>query len=89
VTDENPRAVNEFAVGSEIAGYVHDERGSLAVVSVQRALRGQGHALLSLTPNGRTPRNLASVYGGSILMVTENGSGQLQAIYLPSTSTGS
>jgi len=54
---------------------------SLALVSTQRALAGQNHgALLGFVATGHVPREVELEPGGKTLLVTENGSGQLQAI---------
>ena len=53
--------------------------GNLALVSTQLALQGGGHALVGFLPSGTKPRDVGMTPGG-VLQVTENGSGQLQAI---------
>jgi DNA-binding beta-propeller fold protein YncE len=53
---------------------------TLALVSVQRALAGQRGALQGFVPTGHVPREVVLEPGGKTLLVTENGSGQLQAI---------
>jgi len=53
---------------------------SLDLVSTEKALQGQEHALLGFIPAGRVPRELALEPGGKTLLSTDNNSGQLQAI---------
>jgi hypothetical protein len=54
---------------------------TLALISTQRALAGQNRgALLGFVPTGQVPREAELELGGQTLLVTENGSGQLQAI---------
>ena len=54
---------------------------TLALISTQRALAGQNRgALLGFVPTGHVPREAELELGGQTLLVTENGSGQLQAI---------
>jgi serine/threonine protein kinase/DNA-binding beta-propeller fold protein YncE len=53
--------------------------GNLALVSTQLALQGGGQALVGFLPSGQEPREVGMTPGG-VLQVTENGSGQLQAI---------
>jgi DNA-binding beta-propeller fold protein YncE len=54
---------------------------TLALISTQRALAGQNRgALLGFVPTGQVPREAELEPGGQTLLVTENGSGQLQAI---------
>jgi serine/threonine protein kinase/sugar lactone lactonase YvrE len=53
--------------------------GNLALVSTQLALQGSGNALVGFLPSGTKPREVGMTPGG-VLLVTENGSGQLQAI---------
>jgi hypothetical protein len=54
---------------------------TLALISTQRALAGQNRgALLGFVPTGHVPREAELELGGQTLLVTENASGQLQAI---------
>jgi serine/threonine protein kinase/DNA-binding beta-propeller fold protein YncE len=53
--------------------------GNLALVSTQLALQRSGSALVGYLPSGTKPREVGMTPGG-VLQVTENGSGQLQAI---------
>jgi serine/threonine protein kinase/DNA-binding beta-propeller fold protein YncE len=53
---------------------------TLALISIQRALASQRGALLGFVPTGHEPREVVLEPGGKTLLVTENGSGQLQAI---------
>jgi serine/threonine protein kinase len=53
--------------------------GNLALVSTELALQGGGQALVGFLPSGQEPREVGMTPGG-VLQVTENGSGQLQAI---------
>jgi serine/threonine protein kinase len=54
--------------------------GNLALVSTQLALQGgSSKALVGFLPSGQKPREVGMTPGG-VLQVTENGSGQLQAI---------
>jgi serine/threonine-protein kinase len=54
---------------------------SLALISTQRALQGQNRgALLGFIPTGHVPREVEPESGGQILLVAEDGSGQLQSI---------
>jgi hypothetical protein len=62
---------NRFGVGSAVA--------SLAVVDVPAALAGKP-ALLGYLPAGRFPREMALESGGKVLLVTNFGSGQLEAV---------
>jgi DNA-binding beta-propeller fold protein YncE len=65
--------------------HVVDGMGSLALISTQQALRQKdAGALLRLIPAGATPREVAAEPGGKVLLATDNGSGQLQAINLGS-----
>jgi DNA-binding beta-propeller fold protein YncE len=52
---------------------------TLALVSTQQAVQGSGHALLGFLPGGEVPREVAAESSGTVL-VTDNNSGQLQAI---------
>ncbi len=62
---------NRFGVGSAVA--------SLAVVDVPAALAGKP-ALLGYLPAGQFPREMALEPGGKVLLVTNFGSGQLEAV---------
>jgi DNA-binding beta-propeller fold protein YncE len=53
---------------------------TLALISIRRALAGQRAALLGFVPIGHVPREVVLEPGGKTVLVTENGSGQLQAI---------
>ena len=53
--------------------------GNLALVSTQLALQRSGSALVGFLPSGAKPREVGLTPAG-VLQVTENGSGQLQAI---------
>ncbi|HEX9622893.1 MAG TPA: hypothetical protein VF979_00835, partial [Streptosporangiaceae bacterium] len=53
---------------------------NLAVVDVAKALHHDKGALLGYIGSGTTPRQFAVEPGGQTLLVTDNGSGQLQAI---------
>jgi DNA-binding beta-propeller fold protein YncE len=54
---------------------------NLALVSTEKALRGQDRgALLGYIPSGLVPRELAVEPGGKTLLSTDNNSGQLQVI---------
>jgi DNA-binding beta-propeller fold protein YncE len=62
---------NRFSAGSAVA--------SLAVVDVPAALAGNA-ALLGYLPAGRFPREMALEPGGKVLLVTNFGSRQLEAV---------
>ena len=53
--------------------------GNLALVSTQLALQRSSKALVGFLPSGTKPREVEMTPGG-VLQVTENGSGQLQAV---------
>jgi Protein kinase domain len=54
---------------------------NLAVVNVAAALAGKS-ALLGYIPSGELPRELAVVPGGRVLLVSDNGSAQVQTVDL-------
>jgi DNA-binding beta-propeller fold protein YncE len=62
---------NRFAVGAQAA--------SLAVVDTTAALAGKP-ALLGYLPAGRFPQEMALEPGGAVLLVSNFGSGQLEAV---------
>ncbi len=53
---------------------------NLALVSTQQALQGGHGALLGFIPSGKVPREFGMEPGGKTLLVSNNGSGQLQAV---------
>ena len=53
------------------------------MVSVPKALAG-GRAMLGYLPAGQFPRDMAVVPGGRALLVGNYGSGQLEAVRVPS-----
>lgn len=82
---QNPIGLAFVKAGSEIVVADADSikkpgEGNLALISTQRALHtSSGGALLGYIPAG-TPREIAVEPGGSILLATDNNSGQLQAV---------
>ncbi len=54
---------------------------NLAVVNVAAALKGKP-AVLGFIPSGQLPREFAMVPGGRYLLVSDNGSGQVQVVDL-------
>jgi len=55
------------------------EADSLALISTQKALQGQ-EALLGFVPSGHLPREFGLEVAAGVLLVTDSGSGQLQAV---------
>jgi DNA-binding beta-propeller fold protein YncE len=73
------RGGTEIMVADSNLNHVHGA-DTLTLVSTQRALRGGGSAaVLGFLPSGQTPREFGLEPGGTLL-VTDNSSGQLQAI---------
>jgi DNA-binding beta-propeller fold protein YncE len=73
------RGGTEIMVADSNLNHVHGA-DTLTLVSTQRALQGGGSAaVLGYLPSGQTPREFGLEPGG-ILLVTDNSSGQLQAI---------
>ena len=82
---QTPIGVTFIRGGTEIMvadSNLNHARGAdaLTLVSTQRALQGGGSAaVLGFLPSGQTPRQFGLEPGGTLL-VTDNSSGQLQAI---------
>jgi DNA-binding beta-propeller fold protein YncE len=73
------RGGTEIMVADSNLNHVHGA-DTLTLVSTQRALQGGGSAaVLGFLPSGQTPREFGLEPGGTLL-VTDNSSGQLQAI---------
>jgi len=73
------RGGTEIMVADSNVNHVHGA-DALTLVSTQRALQGGGSAaVLGFLPSGQTPREFGLEPGGTLL-VTDNSSGQLQAI---------
>jgi DNA-binding beta-propeller fold protein YncE len=53
---------------------------NLALVNTQQALQGDHGALVGFIPTGKIPREFGMEPGGKTLLVSNNGSGQLQAV---------
>jgi len=53
---------------------------NLALVNTQQALQGDHGALIGFVPAGKIPREFGLEPGGKTLLVSNNGSGQLQAV---------
>ncbi len=53
---------------------------NLALVNTQQALQGGHGALVGFIPTGKIPREFGMEPGGKTLLVSNNGSGQLQAV---------
>jgi hypothetical protein len=69
----------EITVADSNPNHVHGG-DTLTLVSTQRAPQGGGSAaVLGFLPSGQTPREFGLAPGGTLL-VTDNSSGQLQAI---------
>jgi DNA-binding beta-propeller fold protein YncE len=60
---------------------VQGARASLAVVDVAAAL-ARRPALLGYLPAGLFPREMAAAPGGTVLLVSDSGSGQVEAVHL-------
>jgi DNA-binding beta-propeller fold protein YncE len=80
----NPNSPVFIRHGTEIIvadSNLHGAAGadSLALISTERALAGQP-GLLRLIPTGPAPWTVAPERGGQTVLVTDNGSGQIQAI---------
>jgi len=73
------RGGTEIMVADSNLNHVHGA-DTLTLVSTQRALHGgRSAAVLGFLPSGQTPREFGLEPGGTLL-VTDNSSGQLQAV---------
>ena len=82
---QTPLGLSFINGGSEIVvadANLHHLAGAdnLALISTQMALQGKAGALRGFVPTGQVPRALAAEPGGHTLLLTDYGSGQLQAI---------